>query len=319
MPKGKQKKALKTIRYYGDANPTIRRLKLSRETFTVRKTSKTTNVKLDYVNHFFADKHYFGNVFPLLKELRRQLNKNEKLIRYAPFSGDQKDVKYYEFSRSIRNYNADAGTVYEIPDVLEADITKAYYRGMYLLGWIDADFYYKCITLDKTDRLILVGSIATVTTIEDYENGILIHSEIDFNELHRLAWFKLCSYVDSALLTLKAQFDAISKDIFLFYWVDGIYFRNFEALAQDGTFYTYKEIFNELKKVYGFEWEIQKMKKVTLENRGEGMKIILKKRNGDEKTFFPNKKEIKLYYLDKDGKAVDVWSDLFTNDLKYIA
>lgn len=318
MAKGKSKKALKTIRYYGSAEPTIRRLKLSRETFTVRKTSKTTNLKLDYVNHFFADKHYFGNIFPVLEELRRQLDKNEKAILDAPFSGEHKDVKYYEFSRSVKNFEIDAGTVYEIPDVIEADITKAYYRGMYLLGWIDADFYYRCINLDKADRLILVGSIATVVTIEMYELGRLIHSQIDFNELHRTAWFKLCSYVDSALLSLKKQFDTISKDVFLFYWVDGIYFRDFAALAKDGTFYTYKEIFNELKMLFGFDWEIQKMKKVELTNTGTNLQIKLIKRNGDEKVFFPNRKEIKLYYLDKDGKAVDVWSDLFTNNLKFI-
>lgn len=315
MKEGKRKKALKTIRYYGDANETIKRLKLSRETFTVRKTSKTTNIKLDYVNHFFAEKHYFGNIFPLLKELKRQLELNTDLIHSAPFSGEHKDVKYFEFSRSIKNINLDAGTVYDIPNVIEADITKAYYRGMYLLGWIDSSFYYKCITLDKADRLILVGSIATVVTIEEYENGRLIHSEIEYNELFRLAWFKLCSYVDSALLSLKMQFDSISKDIFLFYWVDGIYFRDF-CTPVNG--YTWKNTFEELKKVFGFDWEIQKLKSFQLENRGEGMKIKLTKRNGEEKTFFPSKKEIKLYYLDKNGKAVDVWSDLLTNDLKFL-
>lgn len=310
----KEKRTEKTIRCYGDPKPTIQRLKLSRESFTVVKTSKTTNIKESYVNHFFADKHYFGNIFPLLKELKKQLDKNTKAVHDAPFSGEHKDVKYFEFSHSIKNLKFDAGTVYDIPNVIEADITKAYYRGMYLLGWIDAEFYYKCINLEKADRLILVGSIATVKTIEVYVRGTLVSTEVDFNEFYRLAWFKLCSYIDSALLSLKTQFDAISKDIFLFYWVDGIYFRDFSVPS---TGYNWKTTFKELQREFGFDWEIQKMSKVILENRGNGLKIKLTKPNGDVKTFFPNKREIKLYYLDKSGRPVDVWTDLFTNTIKY--
>lgn len=304
----------KTLRYYGSPRETIRRLKLSRETFTIVKTSKTTNIKTANVNYLFSEKHYFGQIFGLLEELKRQLDKNADKIEAAAFSGEHKNIKYFQFSKSLTNFNSDAGTIYDIPGVIEADITKAYYRGLLNLGFIDSAFYLKCIKLEKIDRLILVGSIATVKTVEHYENGLLIGSYVDKNDLHRLAWFKICSYVDSALLTLKARFDAISPDIFLFYWVDGIYFREFEV---PNLGYDHKTVFKELQNLFNFEWETQKLKKVELLNTGSHLKIRLTKTNGDKKTFFPNKKEIKLYYLDKNGKPVDVYKDLFTQTLKF--
>lgn len=304
----------KTIRYFGSARETIRRLKLSRESFTVVKTSKTTNVKTLNVNYLFAEKHYFGQIFGLLAELKRQLEMNADAIQNAPFSGEHKSVKYFQFSNSLRNFKSDSGTIYDIPNVIEADITKAYYRSLLNLGFIDNDFYLRCIKLDKIDRLILVGSIATVKTVEHYQDGILIGSSVDKNDLYRMAWFKICSYVDSALLTLKERFDTISKDIFLFYWVDGIYFREFSVPSSN---YDYKTVFKELQNLFAFDWEIQKLKRLELLNTGSHLKIRIKKQNNEVKTFFPNKSEVKLYYLDKNGKPVDVWTDLFTNNLKF--
>lgn len=305
---------IKTNRYYGSATETIKRLKLSRMTFTVVRTSKTTNVKTEKVNYLFAEKHYFGQIFGLLAELKRQLDNNAQLITDCPFSGEHKTIKYFQFSRSLKNYYADSGIVYDIPNVIEADITKAYYSALLILGFINAEFYARCIKLSKIDRLILVGSIATVKTIEHYQDGMLLGCSIDKNDLYRMAWFKICSYVDSALLSLKERFDQISPDIFLFYWVDGIYFREFEV---PNTGYGYKKVFEELKMLFGFDWEIQKLKRLQLLNTGTHLKIRLTKQNGTKKTFFPNRSEIKLYYLDKDGKPVDVWTDLFTNTLKF--
>ena len=303
----------KTIRFFGNGSEAVKRLRMNLESFEVVKTSKTTNIKTKFINYLYAEKHYYGNIFALLAELKKQLDANEEIINGAKFSGAATDLKYFEFHKSFKTFNLDAGSYYEIPDVIEADITSAYYRTAFNLGFINEDFYKKCLLLEKIDRLILIGSIATIKTIETYEKGFLVNTSMEKNELHRLAWFKICSYVDSALLTLKSRFDLISKDIFLFYWVDGIYFRDFEITNN----YNWVNILNELSALFPFEWKVQRMKEVLLVNTGTHLKIQIEKLDGKKKEFFPTRNEIKIYALDKNGKPLDKEIDLFNSIVRY--
>lgn len=301
----------KTIRYIGKARNTIDRLQLKKETFSVTTTSKTEKIKTNNVNYLFAESHYFGKIFGLLSQLKKMLNDNEEKILNAPFSGTSTEIKYYHFN-SERNFNVDAGTVYDIPDVIEADISKAYYKTAFNLGFITEEFYLKCKNLDKQDRLVLIGSIATIKTIDYYVDGRKTTSEIIKNDLHRMAWFKICSYVDNALIMLLERFNKISPDIFLFYWVDGIYFRNFEIKKG----YNWQTVFKEITAIFPFEWKYQYMKRLRVINQGkQGLKIELTKQDGEKKTFFPPKKNIKFYYLDKDGKPQNV--EGYTRPVKF--
>lgn len=293
----------KTLRYVGKPNSRIRYLMSKKQDFLVVTTSKTTNIKTLTTNYLYADKHYFGKIFGLLAQLKKQLDANYEKIHNAPFSGKSSDVSYHKFE-SERNFRADAGTIYNIPDVIEADISMAYYRTLFNLGWITEDFYEKCKRLKKIDRLILVGSIATVKTIDTYIGGRKIRTDIEGREsIYRMAWFKVCSYVDSALITLMNRFNEISPDIFLFYWVDGIYFRNFEITKN----YNWQTVFNEVSELFPFEWKYQRLKTLKVLNKDKkGLKIELVKANGEKKSFFPPKKEVRFYKLDKDGKPADI-------------
>ena len=295
----------KTHRYIGKAKNTIDRLKLKGENFQVVTTSKTENVRTKNINYLFSEKHYYGKIFGLLSQLKKMLNDNYQHIHDSPYAGNSKNVEYYNFN-SKKNFNIDVGTIYDIPNVIEADISSAYYRTAFNLGFITEEFYLRCKSLDKTDRLVLIGSIATIKTIDYYEKGKRVKSEIVKNDLYRMAWFKICSYVDSALITLMERFNRLSPDIFLFYWVDGIYFRNFQVTKH----YNWQTIFKEVTELFPFDWKYQRIKQLRVINEGEkGLKIEIKKQDGTKKTFFPPKRNVKLYYLDKDGKPVNIDSN----------
>ena len=118
-----------------------------------------------------------------------------------------------------------------------------------------------------------------------------------------MAWFKICSYVDSALITIMERFNQLSPDIFLFYWVDGVYFRKFEVTKN----YNWQNVFSEVSELFPFEWKYTRINKLRVLNKGkEGLKVEITKGDGDRKTFFPPKRDIKFYYLDKDGKPIDI-------------
>ncbi len=292
----------KTFRYVGDGKDKISELKSLSENFIVVTTSKTVNVRTRDFNYLFSEKHYYGKIFGLLAQLKKMLTDNADVIFNCPFSGNARDVNYFMFSESKRNFKLDTDKNYEIPNVIEADISMAYYKAFYILGFINEDFYLKCKNLDKEDRLILIGSIATVRIVDYYEKGVRVKSLPDKNDLFRMAWFKGCSYVDAALITLKERFNELSPDIFLFYWVDGIYFRDFQVTKN----YNWQTIFKEIQELFPFEWKYVRIKKIICENDGKVFKINIVKPSGETKVFNYPKKDVRYYYLDKNGKPVDI-------------
>jgi hypothetical protein len=302
----------KTHRQSGSPDEKIQDLIFMGKTFDVVRTSKTTNIKTEKINYLYADEHYYGRIFGLLSQLKKMLTEREKEIIKAPFSEYQKDVKYFEFAESVCNLKIDSGTVYKINNVIEADITKAYYKAAFNLGFITQEFYEKCLTLDKIDRLVLIGSIATVKTIDIYEKGLFKKTIIEKNDLHRKAWFKICSYIDTCLQLIKSAFDKISKDIFLFYWVDGIYFRDFKT--PEG--YSWEDLFNELSEFYFFDWKFQRLKGIEIENHENHLRLTVIKAN-EKKIFYPSKKEIKYYFLMNSGEIEDSETVNFNKPKKY--
>ncbi len=292
----------KTIKYIGDGKDKIDELKALSANFIVVTTSNTVNIKTHEANYLFAEKHYYGKIFGMLAQLKKMLNDNADKIINCEYSGKAGDMKYFMFSESERNFKLDTGVCYNIERVIEADITMAYYKALFNLGFIDEDFYLKCKNLNKEDRLILVGSIATVRIVDYYKDGVRIRSLPDKNDLFRMAWFKICSYVDSALIEIKERFDKLSPDIFLFYWVDGIYFRDFEVMKN----YNWQNIFKEISEKYPFDWKYTRIDKIECENHGKAFSINVVKPDGQEKLFNYPKRKVKYYYLDKSGKAKDI-------------
>jgi len=187
-----------------------------------------------------------------------------------------------------------AGEVVTLENVWEADITAAYYRAALNLGFISKELFDTCLKLRKCDRLRLMGSIATRKYNERYDNGELESSEIKKDELLRSAWFKICSYVDMAMKTLKE----ILGELFLFYWVDGIYFyagKSGKGKRKPDDLLFWEKVLGER---FHFDWKLIKLSKFEIENKVTYCEIRLWKEGADEpKRFYPKREAIKGYYF----------------------
>jgi hypothetical protein len=114
-----------------------------------------------------------------------------------------------------------SGDYTDIPNILEMDITKAYYQMCYNLGYISKSTFENLLGLPKYIRLRLLGSIATRKVIEKYEGKKAIEMKVVENLRLREVWNKICYEVGKVM---KECSDSI-QDYFVFYWVDGIYFQ----------------------------------------------------------------------------------------------
>lgn len=279
----------------------IQKLNRRKESFSVSKTSRTTVIETETVKYYYCESKFPVKLFPLMSELKRMIIANADKVADCKYSNNPFDIQYYCFSNPLKDIQADAGTIHEIGECNEVDITKAYYRSAFNLGFISEEFYNKCIKLKKSHRLRLMGSIATIKIIKHYEGGRMVGvPEIKKNELLREAWFKLSSYVDDAMLTMRE----FLKDAFLMYWVDGIYFKDFQLpeaeaayIKQQGFETGIDFIIHELKRQFNFEAEYTRIPKLEVISKGTHVEVKCYKPDGKVKYFYPRTKSIKCYGL----------------------
>jgi hypothetical protein len=277
----------------------IDRLKKLKASFVVERTKSTC--KITYCTSEFkrvlwylenSKSKYF---LIMLQRLKKEIQNRKFYVLNCEYSGSFDKVKYFEFKKDIENFTLDAGSYYELDNVFEADISHAYYRACYVLGFISKELYTDIIKkLSKHDRLRLLGCIASIKTTDIYENGILKNPDAPAmqDELLRMAWFKICNYIDTALIDLKF----LLGDDFLFYWVDGIYFK-----VQNKTdVFTYTAQWYKIRQIslrYNLDFKTIPIKKFTLSNKKDYLEILIEKPDGSLKQFFPPKKQVKGYYF----------------------
>lgn len=316
----KEKRIEKTIEVSGNYRKQIEQFCEQELYFKVTRTLRTVKIsvvnpailyrgkpliEINYLYRKFTDKGGSKKLFSMMKEIKEMISAKSAIIKAIPYSGNPLDVNLYAFNRKVLDImNYDAGTVHKIKNVWEADITKAYYKTALNLNLITEEFYNKCLQIPKNDRLRLIGSIATFKTIQYYEAGILNEdaTEIIENEDLREAWFKICSYVDEAMQLFKAAL----KDNFLFYWVDGIYFRGFDTVEdfvkKAGFDNNIDFIFAELAKHYNFEWKLQQLQSFELLNKGNCLEINITDSKGRKKPFYPPVDKIVSYNFVPDSE-----------------
>lgn len=230
----------------------------------------------------------------LLNKLKNEIEANWQIVERSQFSEKISDVKYFTFNKNINDMQDDSGSMYALKDVWEADISHAYYRAAFVLRFISKSLYLEIIkNLSKSDRLRLLGCIATVKTTTIYTDGVPEKSPlIESSKTCRSAWFKICHYIDSALIELKG---VIGKD-FLFYWVDGIYFRYTETTND----FKNSEHWHNIRRVFykfNVEFKCISVPLFTVINNGEYLEVNVHKPDGKVKRFFPERKQIKSYSI----------------------
>ena len=309
--KKRRSKNGKEVKMIGGMSELVERFIAEQRSFILSSTSRTKKLVTEFGNVYFEDKELKKfKFFSLVNQLKNKiLDKKDLLIKYreenfiSPYS-----VAYFDFNKTLKNYIIDSGSTYTVENCIEIDIVKAYYNALLILGFIDLDFYNKCISIPKADRLRLVGSIATVKTVKEFTDGELVNEFVEQNSDLRDVWWLICMRVSNAMQVLTAtikQLDVLhnkKESSFLFYWVDGLYLRELtkeEQFKHEGTVDLYNDICNELKEQLGFDFKLTRLNKIELLNTGKTleMKVFKSERENDYKLFFIPDYNLKAYFL----------------------
>ena len=283
------------IRCYGSATDYVNHLKRCNVNFVKQQTTSTTIVITEKQKRVFSNTPRFlsKREMMLQKQLQKEIKNNteNKIII--------KDIKsklhYFKFDNSIRQMSNMLGEVVSIKNICEMDITKAYYKIAYNLNYISKEFYEKTLKLPKYIRLRLLGSIATRKIIETYEGEKLIDVKIKENEKNRAIWFNICKKLDEIMIEVA---DAI-QDYFLFYWVDGIYFKKDDNIKNDElqpSIQVVKLIFEN----HNLDYTIKDIQKMTIINKNKHIYLQLYIDNNKKSEFYVPKTNVKQYYLENE-------------------
>lgn len=274
----------------------IKRLKKEGAKFEVWETTNSCKIKVlkekKTVTYWYIESTKSDYFLILLNEIKKEMRERETVIVNSPYSKDPKETKYFFFAKAFNDVKGDAGSCYEFDNVYEADVSHAYYRAAYVLGFISKGLYLKIINgCSKHDRLRLLGCIATVKLWQSYEGSDLIDGDTLKDDLLRNAWFKICNYIDCALLEFR---DKLGKN-FLFYWVDGIYFKHDTKLPDVGGELNFFKHIRSVKYKYDLDFKVIPIKKFVLINKDDTIEIQVTKPDGTVKPFFPPRSKVKSY------------------------
>ena len=219
------------IRCYGSATDYINHLKRCNVNFVKQQTlsGTTTIVITEKQKRVFSNTHRFlsKREMMLQKQLLKEIKNNTENMEIL--KNQKNTTNYFKFDNSIRQMSDMLGEIVSINNICEMDVVKAYYKIAYNLNYISKEFYEKTLKLPKYIRLRLLGSIAAKKIIETYEGDKLIDVKIKENEKNRNIWFNICKKLDEVMMEVA---DGL-QDYFLFYWVDGIYFKKDDNIILD--------------------------------------------------------------------------------------
>ena len=191
-----------------------------------------------------------------------------------------------------------SGDCIDIENILEMDITKAYYQMAYNLGYISKKFFEVTLKLPKHIRLRLLGSIATKRIIEKWENGKVVEMKIVEDLRMRDIWFHICYNVGKVM---KECSEAI-QDYFVFYWVDGIYFQQHPHFNKEND--PTKQIIQKIFQKNNLKFTINELEKISLQNLNDEIMLKCWKDGRVKSNFSVPHKKVKKYIFNPQHEKV---------------
>jgi len=187
--------------------------------YTLKYTSSTAILITEHEKLVFADERVLNKEYALRAKIKKDIRTN---VEGLNLEKNPYQPRYYKWSPYFAEMRIGEGEVVRAQDVWEIDLTKAYYYAANQLGYLSDEFFDKTMKVPKRIRLRLLGSIATIRNVEEFDGKELVHSQTS-DALMRLVWHNIVCHVDEVMVEIA---DAL-HDHFLFYWVDGIYFTTF--------------------------------------------------------------------------------------------
>ncbi len=291
---------------------------------TIRSTSNGVKDFIDYLNKcnytfvlstttnssiiVYADKyHKYKVVFSdgvymskkemiLQRQLKKEIEKNTK-GQDISFSKNKK-IHFFEFDSSLKYMVETAGDCIDINNILEMDITKAYYQMAFNLGYLSEKFFKMTLTLPKPIRLRLLGSIATKRIVEKWQNGKVVEMKIVEDLRMRDIWFEICYNVGKVM---KECSNAI-QDYFVFYWVDGIYFQKHPKFNNEND--PTKQIIQKIFEKNNLKFSINQLEKISLQNLNNEIMLKCWKDGKIKSNFSVPHKKVKKYIFNPQHQKI---------------
>lgn len=232
-------------------------IKASKKPFTIKYTTYTVEIICPglsfhylFLNRFQSPKLFFAN--SMIKK-----NIVDSKLEYP-------DLTYYD----VTFFSHDIVKDMYFENIYNIDLCNAYARVLYNHNFITKKTYEYLLKIPKLDRLASVGMLASQKKIFNFdENGEVVNYEKikakDKNGNLTQGVFIFCIKIVGDLMK---KISNILGDDFLFFWVDGIYFKESDKID------TVRKLINNS----GFDFKekgIQKFKSNIKEN--EKINIIL--------------------------------------------
>lgn len=186
-------------------------------------TIKVVNGNYELISKMFKQKTFKKNEYTpdelrFIKSVRSYVNK-EEIYALPHFQDNQifaDDVHYVKVARVPR--------FEKFENVCEVDIDQAYWETAYQLGVVSEEIYAKGSkgNISKKARLTALGSLARKAYNYKFIGDDLIETTVDKEPLLENLWFTICKRVSDVMHKVIEELG----DDFIFYWVDGIYFKN---------------------------------------------------------------------------------------------
>ena len=210
MENDKKIREVNTIkRKYKALGETIAFLNAKKKIFFVSLTSYTATLKIegDKKKYLYSKDGKIQD-FTVLNKIKKEIKNSNLYIDNVRTS----NIKYF----SLTNLKPCKHKI-----IYNIDITDCYPTTLMNLGFITPEFHAELSKVEKLKKLKSLGQIATRKTVYAYSDGTLQTVEQKQNDYLRNVWFTICQETGETINECKNSIDS-----FLFFWFDGIYFKN---------------------------------------------------------------------------------------------
>lgn len=176
-------------------------IKAGNYSLTVEVFEGETKIRNQFRQNTLSDAALF-----LAGSIKARLNKYDKYKMV-----DKKDIKYFHF------YLKKPG-VYK--NIVEIDVNGAYWSLAYQMGFLTLAQYEKGLILDKKERLIVLGSIATTKKMIVFKNGEKVGERLLFSRAGKAIFYNISDALGNIMHSIVTE---IGEEYFYLFWVDAFF------------------------------------------------------------------------------------------------
>lgn len=229
-------------------------------------SSGSSNELYSYAWNFKSlDKSFDIKNMNFVKKVKKYAIDNEVALKFLSYDYRDLDIQYIKIKDKVKE-----GDVFE--DVCCLDIKNAYWQTAVLMGVISNELYEEGLSKDKVTRLASLGSLAKRKDVFKFDGETYKLVETIRSVETENIWFGICKRVSDIMQELVA----LLGDDFVFYWVDGIYFkRSDENIKKINDFLdncSYECKFEDVSKIEFFKDQFKVYSKLGRSSKSFGWK-----------------------------------------------